>query len=167
MENEFKPANIYGKIGGADGFFVPVISPLLRFAGDVFRPKEEKEAVQKLRETEAQRKILGPAAAGLDPSITGYGNMLTSPQYQSIMGYNQQQMDLNRRNMLKTILDLEPVTDRSKQRDMLRNAAMAQLRNQLRTQQGLTLQGQVGAQAMAQRGLAGATQALTANYQYQ
>ena len=44
---------------------------------------------------------------------------------------------------------------------------MARLRNQLATQQGLTLQGQMGAQQMAGQGLVGATTALTSNYQYQ
>ena len=65
--------------------------------------------------------------------------------------------------MVKTALDLEPITDRSKQRDLLRQAGMARLRNQLATQQGLTLQGQMGAQQMAGQGLVGATTALTSN----
>ena len=34
----------YGKIGGQ---FIPIVSPFLRFAGDVFRSKEEKEAIAK------------------------------------------------------------------------------------------------------------------------
>ena len=154
----------YGKVGGA---FIPVVSPLLRFAGDVFRSKEEKEAMDQLRQQEAQSKILGPAAAGLNYNQTGYGNMMNDPAYQSIQNYNQAMYDARRDDMVNTALALEPITDRSKQRDLLRQAGMARLRNQLATQQGLTLQGQMGAQQMAGQGLVGATTALTSNYQYQ
>ena len=47
--------------------------------------------------------------------------------------------------------------------------AAARFRTQLGTQQGLTLQGQIGAQRLAQQGLQkrGATTALASNYQYQ
>ena len=154
----------YGKIGGA---FVPIVSPFLRMAGDVFRSKEERDAMNVLRQQEAQSKILGDATGGLNYCETGYGNMMTDPAYQNIMKYNQAMQDARRADMVKTALDLEPITDRSKQRDLLRQAGMARLRNQLATQQGLTLQGQMGAQQMAGQGLVGATTALTSNYQYQ
>ena len=162
-QNNQKQAD-YGKIGGA---FIPIVSPFLRFAGDVFRPKEEKEAMDVLRQQEAQSKILGDATGGLNYSETGYGNMMTDPAYQNIMKYNQAMQDARRADMVDTALALEPITDRSKQRDLLRQAGMARLRNQLATQQGLTLQGQMGAQQMAGQGLIGATTALTSNYQYQ
>ena len=45
--------------------------------------------------------------------------------------------------------------------------AAARFRTQLGTQQGLTLQGQKGAQALAQQGMGGAMSALASNYQYQ
>ena len=154
----------YGKIGGQ---FIPIVSPFLRFAGDVFRSKEEKEAMDVLRQQEAQAKILGDATGGLNYNQPGYGNMMNDPAYQQIQKYNQAMFDARRADMVNTALALEPITDRSKQRDLLRQAGMARLRNQLATQQGLTLQGQMGAQQMAGQGLVGATTALTSNYQYQ
>ena len=92
---------------------------------------------------------------------------MNDPAYQQIQKYNQSMFDARRADMVNTALALEPITDRSKQRDLLRQAGMARLRNQLATQQGLTLQGQMGAQQMAGEGLRGATTALTSNYQYQ
>ena len=154
----------YGKIGGQ---FIPIVSPFLRFAGDVFRSKEEKEAMDILRQQEAQSKILGSPIGNYNLAQTGYGNMLNDPAYQQIQKYNQAMFDARRADMVNTALALEPITDRSKQRDLLRQAGMARLRNQLATQQGLTLQGQMGAQQMAGQGLLGATTALTSNYQYQ
>jgi hypothetical protein len=62
---------------------------------------------------------------------------------------------------------IEPITERAKTRDFERNMGAARYRTQLGTQQGLTLQGQVGAQKLAQQGMQGATQALASNYQYQ
>ena len=128
---------------------------------------EEKEAMDILRQQEAQSKILGDATGGLNYNQTGYGNMMNDPAYQQIQKYNQAMFDARRADMVDTALALEPITDRSKQRDLLRQAGMARLRNQLATQQGLTLQGQMGAQQMAGEGLRGATTALTSNYQYQ
>ena len=58
-----------------------------------------------------------------------------------------------RENIIKNLLAIEPITDRAKARDFERNMAAARFRTQLGTQQGLTLQGQVGAQALAQKGL--------------
>ena len=82
-QNNQKQAD-YGKIGGA---FIPIVSPFLRFAGDVFRPKEEKEAMDVLRQQEAQSKILGDATGGLNYNQTGYGNMMNDPAYQQIQKY--------------------------------------------------------------------------------
>ena len=154
----------YGKVGGA---FIPIVSPFLRMAGDVFRSKEERDAMNILRQQEAQSRILGDPTGGLNYNQTGYGNMMNDPAYQQIQKYNQAMFDARRADMVNTALALEPITDRSKQRDLLRQAGMARLRNQLATQQGLTLQGQMGAQQMAGEGLRGATTALTSNYQYQ
>ena len=162
-QNNQKKAD-YGKIGGA---FIPIVSPFLRFAGDVFRPKEEKEAMDILRQQEAQSNILGSPTGNYNLAQTGYGNMLNDPAYQQIQAYNQAMFDARRADMVNTALALEPITDRAKQRDFDRQMGAARFRNQLGTQQGLTLQGQMGAQQMAGEGLRGATTALTSNYQYQ
>ena len=61
---------------------------------------------------------------------------------------------------------LQPVIDDAKKREFERQMAGARYRTDLSTQQGLTLQGQRGAQAMAQTGLAGGIQGLTQQYQY-
>jgi len=101
---------------------------------------------------------------------TGFGpNMVFNPlgSYQNILRYQTQMGDQQRENMIKNLLAIEPITDRAKARDFERNMAAARFRTQLGTQQGLTLQGQMGAQALAQKGMTGATQALASNYQYQ
>jgi len=87
--------------------------------------------------------------------------------YQNILRYTDQMGDQQRKNMIENIAAIEPFTDRAKRRDFERNMAAARFRTQLGTQQGLTLQGQRGAQALAQQGMQGATQALASNYQYQ
>jgi hypothetical protein len=93
--------------------------------------------------------------------------LLPTSGYQSILQYQNQMGNQQRENMIKNLLAIEPITDRAKARDFERNMAAARFRTQLGTQQGLTLQGQMGAQALAQKGLTGATQALASNYQYQ
>ena len=101
---------------------------------------------------------------------TGFGpSMVFNPvgDYQSILRYNQQMNNQQRENMIKNLLAIEPITDRAKARDFERNMAAARFRTQLGTQQGLTLQGQVGAQALAQKGLTAAGQGLVSNYQFQ
>ena len=100
---------------------------------------------------------------------TGYGPgmLLPTSGYQSILQYQNQMGNQQRENMIKNLLAIEPITDRAKARDFERNMAAARFRTQLGTQQGLTLQGQMGAQALAQKGMTGATQALASNYQYQ
>ena len=100
---------------------------------------------------------------------TGYGPgmLLPGSGYQSILQYQNQMGNQQRENMIKNLLAIEPITDRAKTRDFDRNMAAARYRTQLGTQQGLTLQGQVGAQALAQKGMGAAGQALASNYQYQ
>jgi len=97
----------------------------------------------------------------------GPGMLLPTSGYQSILQYQNQMGNQQRENMIKNLLAIEPITDRAKARDFERNMAAARFRTQLGTQQGLTLQGQMGAQALAQKGMTGATQALASNYQYQ
>ena len=100
---------------------------------------------------------------------TGFGPGMGLPLsgYQSILRYTDQMSDKQRNQMVKNLAAIEPFTDRAKKRDFERNMAAARFRTQLGTQQGLTLQGQVGAQRLAQQGMQGATQALASNYQYQ
>ena len=100
---------------------------------------------------------------------TGFGPGMFGPTsgYQSILGYQTQMGKQQRENMIKNLLAIEPITDRAKSRDFERNMAAARYRTQLGTQQGLTLQGQRGAQALAQQGMGAAGNALTSNYQYQ
>tara|TARA_B100000519_G_scaffold186434_1_gene182424 strand:- start:246 stop:695 length:450 start_codon:yes stop_codon:yes gene_type:complete len=100
---------------------------------------------------------------------TGYGPGMLGPTsgYQSILQYQNQMGNQQRENMIKNLLAIEPITDRAKTRDFERQMGAARYRTQLGTQQGLTLQGQMGAQRLAQQGMTGATQALASNYQYQ
>ena len=97
----------------------------------------------------------------------GPGMLLPTSGYQAQLAYQTQMGDQQRKNMIENIAAIEPFTDRAKRRDFERNMAAARFRTQLGTQQGLTLQGQRGAQALAQQGMQGATTALTSNYQYQ
>ena len=97
----------------------------------------------------------------------GPGMLLPTSGYQSILQYQNQMGNQQRENMIKNLLAIEPITDRAKTRDFERQMGAARYRTQLGTQQGLTLQGQVGAQRLAQQGMQGATQALASNYQYQ
>jgi len=97
----------------------------------------------------------------------GPGMLLPTSGYQSILQYQNQMGNQQRENMIKNLLAIEPITERAKTRDFERNMGAARFRTQLGTQQGLTLQGQVGAQRLAQQGMQGATQALASNYQYQ
>ena len=97
----------------------------------------------------------------------GPGMLLPTSGYQAQLAYQTQMGNQQRENMIKNLLAIEPITDRAKARDFERNMAAARFRTQLGTQQGLTLQGQMGAQKLAQQGMQGATTALASNYQYQ
>ena len=97
----------------------------------------------------------------------GPGMLLPTSGYQAQLAYQTQMGNQQRENMIKNLLAIEPITERAKARDFERNMAGARFRTQLGTQQGLTLQGQRGAQALAQQGMQGATSGLTSNYQYQ
>jgi len=97
----------------------------------------------------------------------GPGMLLPTSGYQSLLQYQNQMGNQQRENMIKNLLAVEPIMDRRSKREFERNMAAARFRTQLGTQQGLTLQGQTGAQALAQQGMTGAMQALASNYQYQ
>ena len=134
--------------------------------GNEFRKAgQRREALDLLRQ---QNQLLGDPTGGFGYQ-TGFGPgmLLPTSGYQNILRYQTQMGDQQRRNMIENIAAIEPFTDRAKRRDFERNMAAARFRTQLGTQQGLTLQGQRGAQALAQQGMQGATQALASNYQYQ
>ena len=142
-------------LGGAG-----LISNQMRKAGE---RKEIDEIVKK-----SLNDRLGSPTGGFGYQ-TGFGPGMELPLsgYQSILRYTDQMGKQQRENLIKNLLAIEPITDRAKTRDFERQMGAARFRTQLGTQQGLTLQGQVGAQRLAQQGMQGATQALASNYQYQ
>ena len=128
-----------------------------------------RREVNELRKQNALlNQALGSSTGGFGYG-TGFGPGMFGPTsgYQSILGYTDQMNEQQRKNMIANIAAVEPYTDRAKKRDFERNMAAARFRTQLGTQQGLTLQGQRGAQALAQQGMGGAMSALGSNYQYQ
>jgi len=140
------------------------------FITDQFQKAGERKEVKKLlQQQKMAENMLGSPTGGFSGG-TGFGpNMVFNPlgSYQNILRYTDQMGDQQMRNMVKGIAAAEPYTDRAKKRDFERNMAAARFRTQLGTQQGLTLQGQRGAQALAQQGMGGAMSALGSNYQYQ
>ena len=143
------------------------ILPILGLLGGGVALNELKKAGQN-REIKNILEKLGSPTGGFGYQ-TGFGPFMMGPTsgYQAIDAYNRQMGKTQRENMIANIAAIEPFTDRAKRRDFERNMAAARFRTQLGTQQGLTLQGQRGAQALAQQGMQGATQALASNYQYQ
>jgi len=140
-------SNLGGTIGGALGAGG---NQLIKTAqGDVIVNPSTGEAV--------------PATPGLAGFID-YQNAIGP--YQSNLGFQRDMYRLGREEMGKQLEMLEPVIERRSKREMERMMAAARYRTDLATQQGLTLQGQKGAQAMAQTGLAGGIQGLTQQYQY-
>ena len=140
------------------------------FIADQFQKAGERKEVKELmRKQKMAENMLGAPTGGFSGG-TGFGpNMVFNPlgSYQNILRYSTQMGDQQRDQMVKNLLAVEPITDRAKARDFERNMAAARFRTQLGTQQGLTLQGQMGAQRLAQQGMQGATTALASNYQYQ
>lgn len=132
-----------------------------------FRKAGQRKEIDRLVQ-DALRDRLGDPTGGFGYQ-TGYGPgmLLPGSAYQAQLQYMNQLGNVNRETMIKNLLGIEPITDRAKARDFERNMAAARFRTQLGTQQGLTLQGQRGAQALAQQGMAGAMSGLTSNYQYQ
>ena len=134
---------------------------------DQFRKAGQRKEIDRIVK-ESLKDRLGDPTGGFNYQ-TGYGPgmLLPTSGYQSILQYQNQMGNQQRENMIKNLLAIEPITDRAKTRDFERQMGAARFRTQLGTQQGLTLQGQVGAQRLAQQGMQGATQALASNYQYQ
>ena len=138
-------------------------------AGDTIRKAGDNKKIKEILEkNKMYEQMLGSPTGGFGYQ-TGFGPGMELPLsgYQSILRYNQQMSDQQRRALAGNLAVIEPFTDRAKRRDFERNMAAARFRTQLGTQQGLTLQGQVGAQALAQDAQRAAGTALASNYQYQ
>ena len=137
------------------------------YLGNELKKAGQRREIDKIVR-DSMRNQLGDPTGGFGYQ-TGFGPGMLGPTsgYQSILQYQNQMGNQQRENMIKNLLAIEPITDRAKTRDFERQMGAARYRTQLGTQQGLTLQGQVGAQRLAQQGLQGATQALASNYQYQ
>ena len=140
------------------------------FIADQFQKAGERKEIKDLmRKQKMADSMLGSPTGGFSGG-TGFGpNMVFNPlgSYQNILRYQTQMGDQQRDQMVKNLLAVEPITDRAKSRDFERNMAAARFRTQLGTQQGLTLQGQRGAQALAQDAQRAAGTALVSNYQFQ
>jgi len=138
-------------------------------AGDTIRKAGDNKKIKEILEkNKMYEQMLGSPTGGFGYQ-TGFGPGMELPLsgYQSILRYNQQMSDQQRRALAENLAVIEPFTDRAKRRDFERNMAAARFRTQLGTQQGLTLQGQVGAQKLAQDAQRAAGTALASNYQYQ
>ena len=153
----------------------PLLIPLLAtgaataIAGDTIRKAGDNKKIKEILEkNKMYEQMLGNPTGGFGYQ-TGFGPGMELPLsgYQSILRYNQQMSDQQRRALAENLAVIEPFTDRAKRRDFERNMAAARFRTQLGTQQGLTLQGQVGAQALAQDAQRAAGTALVSNYQFQ
>ena len=127
----------------------------------------ERKEIEKIVQNSLKDRLGDPTGGFGYQTGYGPGMLLPTSGYQSILQYQNQMGNQQRENMIKNLLAIEPITDRAKTRDFERQMGAARYRTQLGTQQGLTLQGQVGAQKLAQQGMQGATQALASNYQYQ
>jgi len=145
----------------------PFLDPL-NIVGRIKMAGTRRELNELRKQNALLNQALGSPIGGFGYG-TGFGPgmLLPTSGYQAIDAYNKQMGKTQRENMIANIAAIEPFTDRAKRRDFERNMAAARFRTQLGTQQGLTLQGQRGAQALAQQGMQGATQALASNYQYQ
>ena len=140
------------------------------FTADTIRKAGQNKKIKEIMaQNKAYEQILGSSTGGFGYQ-TGFGpNMVYNPlgSYQNILRYQDQMSDQQREALSGNLAAIEPFTDRAKRRDFERNMAAARFRTQLGTQQGLTLQGQMGAQALAQDAQRAAGSALASNYQYQ
>ena len=135
--------------------------------GKQIRKAGQRKEIERIVQDSLKDRLGDPTGGFGYQTGFGPGMLLPTSGYQSILQYQNQMGNQQRENMIKNLLAIEPITDRAKTRDFERNMAAARYRTQLGTQQGLTLQGQMGAQALAQKGMSSAGQALASNYQYQ
>ena len=148
---------------------IPLVAKILAALGiGTFAANEMKKSAQNRAFAKAMYdQGLGSPTGGFGYG-TGFGPGMFGPTsgYQALIGYTNQMSDAQRNQMIKNLNAIEPFTDRAKRRDFERNMAAARFRTQLGTQQGLTLQGQRGAQALAQDAQRAAGTALVSNYQF-
>tara|TARA_B100000123_G_scaffold226438_1_gene175331 strand:+ start:51 stop:524 length:474 start_codon:yes stop_codon:yes gene_type:complete len=137
------------------------------YLGNELKKAGQRREIDKIVQDSLKDRLGDPTGGFGYQTGFGPGMLLPTSGYQSILQYQNQMGNQQRENMIKNLLAIEPITDRAKTRDFERQMGAARFRTQLGTQQGLTLQGQVGAQRLAQQGMQGATQALASNYQYQ
>ena len=149
---------------------IPLVAKILAALGiGTFAANEMKKSAQNRAFAKAMYdQGLGSPTGGFGYG-TGFGPGMFGPTsgYQALIGYTNQMSDAQRNQMIKNLNAIDPFTDRAKRRDFERNMAAASFRTQLGTQQGLTLQGQRGAQALAQDAQRAAGTALVSNYQFQ
>ena len=163
------PAAITPFVAKAGG--IPLVAKILAGLGITLGAGITANEIKKAGENRALLKMyesLGSPTGGFGYG-TGFGPGMFGPTsgYQALIGYTNQMSDAQRNQMIKNLNAIEPFTDRAKRRDFERNMAAARFRTQLGTQQGLTLQGQRGAQALAQDAQRAAGTALVSNYQFQ
>ena len=137
------------------------------YLGNELKKAGQRREIDKIVQDSLKDRLGDPTGGFGYQTGFGPGMLLPTSGYQSILQYQNQMGNQQRENMIKNLLAIEPITDRAKTRDFERQMGAARYRTQLGTQQGLTLQGQVGAQRLAQQGMQGATNALASNYQYQ
>ena len=156
-----------GAVAGGIPLVAKILAALGITAGAGIAANEIKKAGQN-RALANMYENLGSPTGGFGYG-TGFGPGMFGPTsgYQALIGYTNQMSDAQRNQMIKNLNAIEPFTDRAKKRDFERNMAAARFRTQLGTQQGLTLQGQRGAQALAQDAQRAAGTALVSNYQFQ
>ena len=121
------------------------------YLGNELKKAGQRREIDKIVR-DSMRNQLGDPTGGFGYQ-TGFGPGMLGPTsgYQSILQYQNQMGNQQRENMIKNLLAIEPITDRAKTRDFERQMGAARYRTQLGTQQVLTLQGQVGAQRLAQQ----------------
>jgi len=83
------------------------------------------------------------------------------------LGWTQKELDQQRQAVVDQAIALRPIMEAAKEEELRRNMAAANYRTALGTEQGLTLQSQLGAQQLGRVGAEKVLGALAANYQYQ
>jgi len=167
-QNILKGAGVAG-LGAAGLYAVPRIAGTVGQGAKALTPAAGAGANQLIKTAQGDF-IVNPLTGEAVPATPGLAGFLEYQNaigpYQSNLGYQRDMYRLSREEMGKQLEMLQPVIDDARKREFERQMAGARYRTDLSTQQGLTLQGQRGAQAMAQTGLAGGIQGLTQQYQY-
>ena len=122
---------------------------------DQFRKAGQRKEIDRIVKESLKDRLGDPTGNFNYQTGFGPGMLLPTSGYQAILQYQNQMGNQQRENMIKNLLAIEPITDRAKTRDFERQMGAARFRTQLGTQQGLTLQGQMGAQAGGRQALEG------------